>query len=218
MRNKDQIILESLYDFVILERKNLEGGQEYIGKVASIHPVIKVGKGHPDYMKWAVAIEGEGYVGDVPTIHLENVESSLNHGIIDRTIRNEKDGKKAPVIKVKGIIKDINFPLSILSEKLSSGSWESVTYNPHKHPEYVYKDSLPSWWCEDPRFEDSRGDKNFIQNRIQAMKERLQDPEFSNIRILSQRSGNISSFRAKEAILKQHPKCDEDYMWVKGIQ
>lgn len=217
MRDKDQIILESLYEFVILERKNLEGGQEYIGKVAAIHPVIKVGKSNPDYMKWAVAIEGLGYVGDVPTIHLENIESTLEHNKIDSTIRSDKNGKKAPIIKVKGIIKDINFPTSDISKKLSDGSWDSVTYNPHKHPEYVYRNSLPQWWCQDERFEDSRGDKDFIQNRLKAMKEKLQDPEFSKIRVLSKRQGNISSFKAKEAILKQHPICEEDYMWVKEV-
>jgi hypothetical protein len=218
MRNKDQILLENLYEFILFERKNLEDGKEFIGKTISIHPVIKVGKTHPDYMKWAINVDGLGYVGDVSTLHIKNVKSIIDHNKIDRTIRSDEDGNKAPLIKLYGELIDVNFSMEELRKKLSNGSWESVTYNPHKHPEYVYKRGLPSWWCGDERLGDNRGTPDFVKNRINTMKEVMNRDDFKSIQTLTQKSGNISSFISDEAILKQHPTCNEDYMWIKGLK
>lgn len=215
MRDNDSLILESLYDSILFERKNLEDGREYIGKLVSIHPVIKVGKTHPDYMKWAIYEKNAGYVGDVPTLHLRNVSSDIKHKTIDNSIRSEKDGNKAPLIKLTGELVDLNFSLDELREKISNGSWDSVTYNPHKHPEYVYRDGLPSWWCGDERLGDNRGTPDFVQKRIKVMKEVMKRDDFKDIRLFTQKQNDISSFQAQEAILKQHQICDEDYMWVK---
>jgi hypothetical protein len=216
MRDRDSLILESLYGSIILERKNLEEGEEFIGKLVSIHPVIKVGKSHPDYMKWAINVENVGYVGDVPTLHLKNVKSIINHNIIDRTIRSEKDGNKAPLIKLYGELVNLNFSLNELEKKISNGSWDSITYNPHKHPEYVYRDGLPSWWCNDERLGDNRGTPDFVENRIKAMNEVMNRDDFKSIQLFTQKSDGVSSFQAQEAILKQHSICNEDYMWVKS--
>lgn len=218
MKNKDQILLENLYQQILFERKNLEDGKEFLGKMVQIHPVIKVGKDHPDYMKWSIKLVDGRYVGDVSTLQIKNVKSIIDHSLIDRTIRSEDKGNKQPYIKLSGELIDVNFSLDELRNKLSNGSWESVTYNPHKHPEYVYKKGLPSWWCGDERLGDKRGTPDFTKTRIGAMKEVMNRDDFKSIKILSHRSGDISSFSCEEAILKQHPICDEDYMWVKGIK
>lgn len=215
MKNKDQAFLESLYDLILLERKNLEDGKEFIGQLVEIHPVIKVSKEHPDYMKWSIKLFNGPYVGDVSTLHIKNVKSIINHSIIDRTIRSEDKGNKQPYIKLYGELIDVNFSPNEIKNKISKGSWESVTYNPHKHPEYVYKKGLPSWWCNDIRLSDNRGTPDFTKTRIIAMKEVMKRDDFKSIKTLTQKSGDISSFNAQEAILKQHPICNEDYMWIK---
>jgi hypothetical protein len=218
MKSKDQILLENLYELILFERKNLEDGKEFIGKMVEIHPVIKVGKDHPDYMKWSLKIVDGPYVGDVSNLHIKNVKSIINHSLIDITIRSEDKGNKQPYIKLYGELIDVNFSMEELRKKLSNGYWESVTYNPHKHPEYVYKNGLPSWWCGDERLGDNRGTADFTKTRINAMKEVMDREDFKSIKTLTQKSGNISSFSSEEAILKQHPTCNEDYMWIKGLK
>lgn len=214
MRDRDIISLQEAYEFFI--EGSIGDPALLIGKKVEIHPVVRVSPSHDDYMKWSVKVDGS-VIGDARNIHLKNCESFINHPLIDKSIRNPLLGRKAPIILLVGEVVDVDFSSMELGKKLSSGDWKSVTYNPHKFSEYVYKDEkLPEWWCKDERFMDvSNRNKEFIAKRNEAMVER--DKEKRDLNILSKRVGNKSFFKCKEAIINQHTKCDEDYMWVSGV-
>lgn len=185
-----------------------------VGQHTSIHPVVKVAPTSADYMKWSYRLGGK-HAGDAETIHIRNVRCVINHKVIDRTIRNPEDGRKRPIILLEGEIVDINFPLIDIHTKLSDGGgWESITYNPHKHPEYVSRRGLPSWWCSEAAFQDKTPRSDFNIERREAMVEYAQHPD--QPRAVTHKQGEKSILVCDEAILKQHKTCNEDYMWIKG--
>ena len=205
------------------EGKPIEDAQALINQRAKIHPVVKDHPTHEDYMKWSIHLLKGGHVGDARTLYMGNeCMGTLSHIPINKSIRNtdihsdQRAGRKRPIILVEGTIIDINFDDSRLHELLSAGGWHSVTYNPHKFDEYVYRESLPDWWCKDDRFIDTgKRDASSIEKRTQAQIERFK--ENYPYKILSKRTGDKSYFKCEEILIKQHVTCDEDYMWVKGV-
>lgn len=191
--------------------------ESYEGEQTSVHPVIKVGVGHEDYMKWAFKIDNK-FEDNAATIHMKNVSMVLNHNAIDKTIRNTdmsktRAGSKQPIILLKGEIVAVDFDESELRSKLQERSWEPVTYNPHKNPEVVLSNTLPSWWCADPRLGDNRGKPDFIKNRLDAMVEYGGHPD-QPTQVTHKDGSGRSIFTAREVLLKQHRVCNEDYMWM----
>jgi hypothetical protein len=190
----------------------IETPKSFVGEATAIHPVIKVAPSHEDYMKWSFRISGR-HAGDASTIHLKDVRCAINHTAIDRTIRNPEDGRKRPIILLEGTIEDIDFPLEDIKNRMNTGTWHSVTYNPHKHPEFVSRKNLPAWWCGEPRFQDKMPRSDFNIERREAMVDYRNHPD--QPLPVTHKQGSRSMLTAKEAILKQHNTCNEDYMWIK---
>lgn len=182
----------------------------YTGEQTLVHPVIKVAPSHEDYMKWSFRINGK-HEDEATTIHLKDTTMTINHKSVDKSIRNPEDGRKRPIILLKGEIVEIDFDETELQQKVQG--WVPVTYNPHKHPEVVFTDSLPDWWCNEIDFQDKLPRQQFNVDRREAMVRYADHPDQPTQ--VTTRSGDKSVLVAKEAILKQHKVCDEDYMWVK---
>jgi hypothetical protein len=114
---------------------------------------------------------------------------------------------------------DIDFDMSLIPDIVSKGGWKSVTYNPHKHTEYVYKDKLPDWWNTDERFpHDNPRVPDLVGARNKASKEREMENFQYNELSKKDKDKNISRFEADFILLKQYLKRGEDYMWVKGVR
>lgn len=222
MDRDSNLIFEAYESFISLYEASLKPiilpKESLIGRKASIHPVVSVDPMNEDYMKWSVKIGGY-VIGYASTIHLKDCYSEIKHHLIDKSIRSKEHGKgqKAPIILLEGIIENIDFPVEELYGIVKSGDWKSVTYNPHKNDEYIYRACLPDWWNSDERFWDvekgKRGEN--VPIRQQAMIDRHK--KFEDECTLSKRSGDISYFHAGEALLKQHDSRNEDYMWVRGV-
>lgn len=216
MKDKDSMLLENLYLNIQEARKPITDPSSIIGHVVEIHPAIE---GTPDsnplYMAWSIKLNGK-VVGTAVNLLLSDCVGTIPHTDVNKKQRSSEDGRKTPNILVKGKVVDVNFPSEKLNGLISSGGWESVTYNPHKHTEYVYKDKLPEWWNTDKRFFDNT--QGFKERRHQAMIER-QKENFPFRELSKMGEGNVSSFKSDYVLLKQYLKRgQEDYMWVKGLR
>lgn len=214
MRDKDQILLENIYNLLNEAQPTMSNPRELIGQVVEIHPAIK---GSTDFMKWSVKLDK--VVHGAKTLLLKDVHAVLDHEKISKKIRNPELGQKSPIILVKGTVVDVDFPIDKLNQLISQGDWKSVTYNPHKHTEYIYKDKLPDWWNTDERYpHTSNISPSDVKRRTQAMQEREKENfPFNELSKKSSPQDTKSSFNSQYAILKQYSNRGEDYMWVKGV-
>lgn len=224
MKDKDQILLESIYDQICEAAVTMENPQSLIGKMVEVHPAIKgTPTSDPLFMGWSIKVKTpERPNGQVlhtaRTLYLKDCYAELNHEKINKKIRNPEMGQKSPIILLKGTIAQIDFPIEELKKFLAQGDWKSATYNPHKHTEYVYKDKLPDWWDTDERFAHVQTGGDFVKNRAQAMIEKEKEQfEYNNLSKKETPEDTISKFRTKEILLKQYLNRGEDYMWVKGV-
>jgi hypothetical protein len=218
MRNKDQILLEGLYDLIYEAKVVKDNPQELIGKTVEVHPAIAgTPETQPLYMAWSIK-ENDIVVHNAKTLLLKNCTSEIKHDKINAIQLNPKLGKKTPNILVKGIVVDVDFDFEKIPSIISRGGWKSVTYNPHKHSEYIYKDKLPEWWNTDERFpHDNRRSPDMLINRIKAGEERRKEG-FGYNEVSKKISPELSRFECDEILLKQYMKRGEDYMWVKGVK
>ena len=206
MRDRDTILLGEMYDN-ILEESIMSDPKLLIGEKVKIHPSV-----HKNYL-WSVS-HNNVVVFYANTIHLKDCTFPINHDRVNASVRNKQTGAiKGVNVWIFGEVVDIEFPES----ELNTNGFKPITYNPHKNPNYIYKDSsLPSWWCSDKRFSTSK-DKAAIPARTQAMIEREKDPENLAAHVVaSNNDTGIVTFTAQEMLGKQHIACD-DYLWVKGV-
>ncbi len=227
MRSKDQILLENLYQLIYEEKVVMENPQELIGKKVQVHPAIQ---GTPEsdpnhYMAWSIKelVEENGklkwkVVHNARTLLLKNCSAEVKHSDLSKVQLNPAYGKKKPNLLVEGIVEDVEFDMSKIPSILSSGDWKSITLNPHKHPEYVYKDKLPEWWNTDERFpHDNPKIPNLVSDRLKASEERRKEG-FEYNEVSKRISPDLSRFECDQILLKQYLKLGEDYMWVKGVK
>lgn len=218
MRDKDQILLEDIYTSIMEAAVIMNDPQSLIGKIVEVHPAIAgTPQSNPYFMGWSIKIDK--VIHTARTLHLKDCYADIKHDKVNKFQRNLEKGQKTPNVLVRGTIVDIDFSTDKLKELLSQGDWKSATYNPHKHPEYIYKDKLPEWWNTDERFAHSGArDKESVKKRYLAMKEREQEPyEYNTLSKKDKPEDNISKFMAQEILLKQYLNRGEDYMWVKGV-
>ena len=191
--------------------------EQLIGKVVDIHPVVSPNPDEDDYMRWSVKLKGI-VIGYAETIHIKDCFTDIKHNIINNSIRSKVLGKgqKAPVILLRGTVVDVDFPVSEINNRI--GGFDSVTYNPHKHDEYLYANCLPDWWHSDDRFWDvTKGERAAkVPVRQKGMEERERKYE-EKCEVSRKVSETLSYFKCKESILKQHNVRGEDYMWVKDV-
>ena len=113
---------------------------------------------------------------------------------------------------------DVSFDMDEIPSIVSKGGWSPITFNPHKHSEYIYKDKLPEWWNTDERFpHDNRRSPNMISDRLKGSDERRKEG-FEYNELSKRISENLSKFECDEILLKQYLKRGEDYMWVRGVK
>jgi hypothetical protein len=218
MKDKDQILLENIYELIYEEKAIMANSHELIGEKVEVHPAIQgTPEKQPLYMAWSIKLN-KIVVHNTKTLLLKNCTSTIKHDKINAVQLNPKLGQKTPNILVTGTIVDLDFGFDKIPNIISSGDWKSVTYNPHKHSEYIYKDKLPEWWNSDERFpHDNRRIPDMLINRIKAREERGRE-NFEYNEVSKKISPNLSSFNCDEILLKQYMNRGEDYMWVKGVK
>lgn len=221
MIDRDSYFLYEMYRQVLFNEASLKPitlpKEELIGKSVDIHPVVSPNPDEDDYMRWSVKLKGL-VIGYAETIHIKDCFTDIKHHLINASIRSKVLGKgqKAPVILLRGIVMDVDFPVSDIKRR--TAGFDSVTYNPHKHDEYLYANCLPDWWHKDERFWDvPKGERPAkVPIRQQGMSEREQKYE-EKCEVSRKVSEQLSYFKCEESILKQHNIRGEDYMWVKGV-
>jgi len=212
-------------------------GHELYGKYIKTHPAqIKSGD---NFMKWSVKeVKGRG-TNYFESVHIKNAKFTINHKDVDKKVRghdsdgnpipwldrnykpHKTQGQKTPNVYVFGDVEDLDFDREKFTSKLNDPEWTSITYNPHKHQEYLVYDSVPSWWCSVPEFKwelDDEG-KNGVdaKSRMKATAEYAQRAG-DNVKVLGKRVDDVTTFYADEAILVRHLKCGEDYLIIKGYR
>jgi hypothetical protein len=227
MRNRDQILLESLYLSMLEEESKkpvMEKPESLIGQVVQVHPAIS---GTPEteeyFMAWSVKV----YVPEVKkwmvrhsakTLLLKDCKATIEHDKVAGYQLDPSKGQKTPNLLVTGTVVDVSFDMNEIPSILSKGDWSPVTFNPHKHSEYVYKDKLPEWWNTDERFpHDNRRSPNMISDRLKGSDERRKEG-FEYNELSKRISENLSKFECDYILLKQYLKRGEDYMWVRGVK
>lgn len=201
--------------------------RELIGKKVEVHPAIQgTPESDPDrYMSWSMkipfSVNGKTVwkvVHNARTLLLRDCRADVKHSDLAKVQLNPEYGKKQPNLLVEGTVVDVEFDMSKIPSILSSGDWKSITLNPHKHPEYVYKDKLPEWWNTDDRFpHDNPKIPNLVSNRLKASEERRKEG-FEYNEVSKRISPEVSIFECDQILLKQYLKRGEDYMWVKGVK
>lgn len=205
-----------------------------LGKQVSVHPAIRKGDANPKFMEWSVKVHEpteqmvRAYrrkeiefpsVADFAFVHLKDVLLEIKHNAIDNSVRNPEDGKKRPIILAKGTLIDYGNVI----QRPKGGGWKSITYNPHKHPEYVENPKgMPTDWWHDhdtyPGFKPSasRVDGGVAQRikDMQAVAARDDQP----VAVTRKSSNGVSRATASEAMFNQHDFTPQEYMWVKGMQ
>lgn len=210
MINKDLLLLQEAYGMVC---ENLDPS-ELIGKQVKFHPAQIGGLGNETFMKWSVFLNDKR-VGYYDTIHLKDVYAPIDHALVKKQIIDT--GVKAPNVYIYGTVIDIGFPVSEVSQILSSGGWNSITYNPHKHPEYVLNNSKidKSLWCSKEWGFGQKGKESIAQRKATSDDFRNRNV-FSNLDVVSKGNEKESSFSCKELLGKRHINCGEDYLWIKN--
>jgi hypothetical protein len=211
-----KLIYEAYMDLEKFQVKDLRG------EIVKIHPNAGADPTDDTFMEWSVFINRDGghrRIGMVKNIEISDCVAKIDHKDVNANQRSEEGGAKSPNVYVFGKVVDYDFSDDELNKKLSSDNWTSITYNPHKHPEYLKTDCLPDWWY-DPRFfpveRGKRSSDEYRKGRRDAMKE-FENYEFSKDCIVSKKiSETTSGFKANRCILKQHATFDkrEDYMWI----
>lgn len=225
MFDKDSSILYERYMDVLFNEALLQPvsipREELIGQMVEVHPVVSPSPHEEYYMRWSIKLlKGKGLViGYAQTIHLKDCYSQIKHKLINNKIRSREEGKgqKTNIILLRGTVVDFDFPVSKINNRIRG--FESVTYNPHKHDEYLYTNCLPDWWHTDERFWDvNQGPERVRKNPIrqQAMIDREQKFE-DKCQVSKKVSDELSYFKCKEVVGKQHNVRGEDYMWVKEV-
>jgi hypothetical protein len=223
MRSKDQILLENIYALILEAKVVMENPQQLIGKKVEVHPAIS---GTPEsdpmyFMAWSIkAPVGLDWkvVHNARTLLLKNCKATIEHDKVGKVQLNPNIGRKTPNLLVTGTVVDLDFDFNKIPSIISNRDWMSVTFNPHKHSEYVFKDKLPDWWNTDERFpHDNRRNPNMVSDRLKAGEERKKEG-FQYNELSKRISKDLSSFECDEILLKQYLKRGEDYMWVKGVK
>jgi hypothetical protein len=231
MKNKDQILLESLYQLIYEAKVVKDNPQELIGKKVQVHPAIQgtpeldPSKPNNRYMAWSMkTLESENgklkwkVVHNAITLLLKDCSAEVKHSDLAKVQLNPEYGGKQPNLLVEGTVVDVEFDMSKIPSILSSGDWKSITLNPHKHPEYVYKDKLPEWWNTDDRFpHDNPKIPDLVSNRLKASEERRKEG-FEYNEVSKRISPDLSRFECDQILLKQYLRRGEDYMWVRGVK
>lgn len=194
------------------------GIEDLRGQKVEIHPNAGANPTDDTFMEWSVFIK-KRKIGMVKSIELSDCVGVIDHKDVNEKQRKEGGGAKTPNVYVTGVVVDYDFANDILDLKLSENDFTSITYNPHKHPEYLKSDCLPDWWY-DPRFfpveQGKRSSEEYKKGRAKAMEE-YSNYEFPKECIVSKPiSENKSVFKTNRCILKQHAIFDkrEDYMWI----
>ena len=221
MFDRDSYFLYERYQQVLFHEASLKPitkpKEELVGEIVDVHPVVSPSPDEDDYMRWSIKYKGL-VIGYSETVHLKDCFTEIKHDLINSSIRSKVLGKgqKAPIILLRGKIVDIDFPISELKSRTTG--FESITYNPHKHDEYLYVNCLPDWWHTDDRFWDvTKGERKLkVPIRQKGMEERESKYE-EKCEVSRKVSENLSYFKCKESILKQHNIRKEDYMWVKDV-
>jgi hypothetical protein len=230
MIDRDSILLQEAYQVILEQSLNKE---DYIGRYVICHPNKNEGA------RWATWFWKKGtkhipsgqrlFLAD--TIHLTDCEVFIPHYETDKTLRNVEKPVKAVLTYATGKLVDFNFPEEKLNQIVSSGGFKSVSYNPGKHREYVYKDeNLPSYWHSTPEL-DETGTPESVIRRGETMKKINQHPEYSKANVVNKNrmieyiknkekhQGQQGYFYCDEMVAKLHSPQDvqKDYMWVKGV-
>jgi hypothetical protein len=221
VRNKDQILLENLYNSILEAKVVMEDPKSLIGQIVDVHPAIS---GTPEsdpmlYMAWSIKSLATGKViHNTRILLLKDCTAIIDHDKVKNFQLSPNKGTKTPNLLVRGTVLDIDFDMSKISNILSNGDWKSITYNPHKHREYVYKDKLPEWWNTDERFpHDNPRIPDLTKKRLEASEERSKENFAYNELSKKDPNENISKFSCENILLKQYLKRGEDYMWVNGV-
>ena len=214
MFDNDSVLIWEAY--MDLEKFNLK----YIrGMDVTLHPNAGANPNDDTFMEWSVFIK-KRKIGMVKNIEISNCIGTIDHKDVNEKQRKEGGGAKTPNVYVEGIVVDYDFSDDILNQKLSEGNFTSITYNPHKHPEYLKTDCLPDWWYKDARFypveQGKRASEEYKTGRARAMEEYSKHDFPSECIVSKPISETKSGFKADRCILKQHAAYDkrEDYMWI----
>ena len=195
------------------------GLKDLRGQIVEIHPNAGANPTDNTFMEWSVLIKNRK-IGMVKSIEISDCVGIIDHSKVNSSQRKEGGGPKTPNVYVEGIVVDYDFSDDILNQKLSEGSFTSITYNPHKHPDYLKTDCLPDWWYKDVRFypveQGKRRSEEYRIGRAKAMEEYSKHDFPSECIVSKPISEKISGFKADRCILKQHATYDkrEDYMWI----
>ena len=199
------------------------GIEDLRGMPVKIHPNAGADPSDNTFMEWSIFVKKEGSyrrIGMVKNIEISDCVGIIDHKDVNAKQRKEGGGAKTPNVYVTGVVVDYDFAEDELNGKISKGNWTSITYNPHKHPEYLKTDCLPDWWYSDVRFypveQGKRSSEEYKTGRAKAMEE-YSNYEFPSDCIVSKPiSETESGFEADRCILKQHAIFDkrEDYMWI----
>ena len=216
MFDNDRILIWEAY--MDLEKFNVK---DLRGESVKIHPNAGADPTDDTFMEWSIFINRDGYrrIGMVKNIEISDCVATINHLDVNAKQRSGEGGAKTPNVYITGKVIDYDFSEDELNQKISSGNWTSVTYNPHKNPEYLKTDCLPDWWYDSRFFpveKAKRSSEEYRTGRGEAMKQ-YSDHDFPSNCIVSKRMGeNISGFKSGRCILKQHSVYDkrEDYMWI----
>jgi hypothetical protein len=219
MFDKDSSLIWEAY--MDLEKFGLD---DIRGMEVKIHPNAGANPSDDTFMEWSVFVKKDGSyrrIGMVKNIEISNCIGVINHKDVNAKQRSEGGGAKTPNVYVVGVVKDYDFSPEELDNKLSLNNWTSITYNPHKHPEYLKTDCLPDWWYSDSRFypveQGKRSSEEYKKGRADAMeKYKIWEPESEDCIVSRPIGSNESGFKANRCILKQHAVYDkrEDYMWI----
>lgn len=222
MRDRDQILLEAAYGLICEAPVVDPNPRRLIGQKVEVHPALTGSPEDPRWFSWSikVPVREDGkikkkVVHSAFTLRMENCEADIDHKAVAAFQLNPENGRKTPNLLVKGTIVDLDFDYNKIPTILSEEGWQSVTYNPHKHSEYVYKDKLPEWWNTDERFPHVQS-KVDTKVRLSAKEERSKE-NFEYNELSRRISENISHFKAREMLFKRYAVRGEDYVWVKGV-
>jgi len=231
MRDLDHLLLEMAYDMVVDKETSKvihPNPKELIGKFVKVHPAISgTPESDPKYfMAWSVKTKSEELdnkgkekwkvAHNARTLLLKTCKAEIDHNAVAKHQLNSKiRGKKTPNLLVEGTVVDIDFDFNKIQSILSQGGWESATYNPHKHDEYIYKNKLPDWWNTDERFHHFKrgGEEERLKAGIEKRKE-----NFPYNNISKKINETTSRFDADYCLFKQYLNRGEDYFWVKGVE
>lgn len=164
-------------------------------------------------------IQFPNIAGDFAYVHLTDVFLQINHNLVDKSVRNPALGKKAPIILAKGTLAGYG---NAMKEPVGSG-WKSVTYNPHKHPEYVEnpKGVPTNWWHDYEKYQGFHPSASRVaggvERRIRDMQSVASHPE-QPVAVTRKNTQGYSNASASEAIFHQHNFTPREYMWVRGLR